>query len=376
LQDQPYTVTETLHEVTGLPVGAAWPQDLDPWQLEVFLPITVADRTTRWERGSDPLWQYTFTESYDLYGQSKSKISVACPRGFAPDAAPGTPYLVTHAVTDYAQRDDSCLYLVERVARLTTYEIVNDGSMSVDDLHQLVRSGSATIQLIGQSVSFYDGSAFEGEAFGQLGSYGALVRTDNLVMTGNMLDAAYASGSTSSDAPEEPPYLVPGMTPPWSDEYPVEFRTLLVTGAGYVYRASSAGSPYAAGYFASTERREYDFQLNPSGNGRGLVAVRRNALERDTTTGYDKYQLLTALVTDPVGLQTSADPNYRVLQPGQVTDANGNQSVLTYSPLGLVSGRAVRGKTRAEGDQARASTQFAYDFDAFDVRSQPLNVRT
>ena len=64
----------------------------------------LAERTTQWERGNDPMTQFTFTDDYDLYGQPRSQISIAVPRGrdFRV-AAPGEPYLATQVVTQYAR---------------------------------------------------------------------------------------------------------------------------------------------------------------------------------------------------------------------------------------------------------------------------------
>ena len=49
---------------------------------------------------------------------------------------------------------------------------------------------------------------------------------------------------------------------------------------------------------------------------------------------------------------------------------------MSYTPLGLLATRSVRGKTSTEGDQSRASTLFLYELQAFDDLGQPLSVRT
>ena len=56
-------------------------------------------------------------------------------------------------------------------------------------------------------MSFFDGPAFQGLAFAQIGDYGALVRTETLVFTDAILHEAYKSGDQVLDPPEEPPYL-------------------------------------------------------------------------------------------------------------------------------------------------------------------------
>ena len=105
----------------------------------------------------------------------------------------------------------------------------------------------------------------------------------------------------------------------------------------------------------------------------------RDPLGNDTTMAYDRpYHLLPVQVTDAVGLTTSAEHDYRVLQPRMVTDANGNRRAVSFSPLGLVTATAVMGK---EGEQAgdtleAPGSRLEYDFFAFVNRQQPVFVRS
>ena len=75
-----------------------------------------------------------------------------------------------------------------------------------------------------------------------------------------------------------------------------------------------------------------------------------------------------------------ADYDYRVLQPDIVTDTNGNQSLFTFSPLGLLDSSFARGKLATEGDQARPSVRMEFGFLAFENslpgNPQPIFVRT
>jgi len=65
----------------------------------------------------------------------------------------------------------------------------------------------------------------------------------------------------------------------------------------------------------------------------------------------DKYDLLPVLAVDPLGNQHAATIDYRVLEPSQVTDPNGNRAEVSFDLLGLVVGSAVRGKvTESVGD--------------------------
>jgi RHS repeat-associated protein len=110
----------------------------------------------------------------------------------------------------------------------------------------------------------------------------------------------------------------------------------------------------------------------------------RDPLGTDTTTAFDHpYHLLPVQVADAVGLTTSADYDYRVLQPATITDANGNRSAVTFSPLGFVTATAVMGKEGEQvGDTPEApGVRMDYDFFALektrrDLHPQPVFVRS
>jgi RHS repeat-associated protein len=369
-QEQPYSVTEVLYGVREeLPPGPG--ED----RLHLFFPHFLAQRITQWERGDDPMTQFTFTDDYDAYGQPRLQTAIAVPRDrdFRSKTSPGEPYLATHTVTTYVQRDDADHYLIGRTASITSYEILNDGSPGVFELHAAVLDGSASRRIIGQTLNFYDGSPFQGLPFSQLGDYGLMVRTESLILTEQILAEAYQEGT-----PERPPYLVPGSDPAWTPDYPPEFRDLLMPLAGYIFQPGGTDPPYERGYFVATERWRYDCQEQANGQGRGLITANRNPVGRDTTVTYDSYELLPVEIANPAGLKTRASYDYRVLQPGEVIDPNGNRTIFTFTPLGLLAGTAVMGKTgENEGDTLAApGIHLVYDFLAFMEHGQPVFVRT
>src|SRR5262249_51458058 len=161
----------------------------------------------------EPMTLLKFTGEYDAYGQPVSQVTLAVPRGrdaHFRDATAGEPYLATHERTDYAQRDDEQVYIVDRVARTTSHELLNDGSVSVFALLQATQSGTANSRINGQTLHFYDGPAFQGLPVHQIGTYGALVRSEQLVLTPDILHEAYKSGAALLSPPEVSPYLSPG----------------------------------------------------------------------------------------------------------------------------------------------------------------------
>jgi RHS repeat-associated protein len=371
-QSRPYTVTESIHGVRPEPI----PGPEIPERQPIFFPHTLGQRTTQWERGDEPMTQFAFTENYDEYGQPCQQTQMACPRGWRgleDKPSDDNSYLATRTQTVYAEPEDTRVYIHDRVAKTTTYELKEIANQT---LVEIKANPSPTLQLIGQTLNFYDGEAFLGCDEGCIEQFGALVRSESLVLTQAILEEAYPTKPEDPDTTGIPIYLSE-ETPDWTNlEYPDGFQELTAR-AGYCYRLGVDG--VAEGYFVATEQRQYDFQL--SGQGRGLVAATRDPLGHETTITYDRpYQLLPEQVKDPVGLTTTAEYNYRVLQPNRVTDPNGNVTEFKFSPLGLLTVTWVKGKTDQEGDKTRPSTLLDYDFLAFDRspsdQREPIYVRT
>ena len=74
---------------------------------------------------------------------------------------------------------------------------MNDGSATVFGLASNALSDLAPTRIIAQSYTYYDGPAFQGLPLKLLGAYGAPVRTETLVLTEDILDQAYRSGTAS-----------------------------------------------------------------------------------------------------------------------------------------------------------------------------------
>ena len=373
-QDRPYTVTECLHGVRE--EAAPPPEDSD--RGRIFFAHDLAARTTQWERGDDPLTQFVFTSAYDDNGQPCMNISIAVPRrrDYRTAADTAAPYPATQTLTTFAVADDDERHIADRVACVSIHEIDNDGTPPLLELKEAIETGAVERRLIEQSLHYYDGEAYAGLPFGRVGEYGALVRSDNLVLTDDvLLDATRSADDV--DPADVPPYFQPDGDLVWTQEYPQACRDALPGLAGYTYRTGNEGSEYARGYFATVLQRRYDFQ-QADVDARGLVTATRDPLGHETTFEHDTFRLLPLSVVDPVGLTTGIENDYRVLQPRRITDANGNRTAVTFTALGLPASLAVMGKVdEAQGDADETpGTRFIYDFRAFVDRRQPISVQT
>jgi RHS repeat-associated protein len=378
-QANPYTVTESVYGVREEDTPTSG-------EHRIFFPHRLAQRTTQWERGNDPLTRFTFLGDYDPFGQPRAQLDAAVPRGvdFRKPASPGQSYLITQTRTTFALQDDGLVFIANRATSVSSYEVTGAGQVSgasippvVDLADTILAAPPNPSNIFAQTLNYYDGLAFQGLAFGQILNYGALVRTESLAFTPSVLDDCYRTGKTVLNPPEEPPYLSSSGPPIWTADYPLAFQQALPPLAGYVFHTGAAGDSGVRGYYTTPDRRQYDFQQ--ASGGKGLITVHRDALGHDTTIKYDTpYQCLPVQVTDAANLPTTVSYNYRQFQPAQVTDPNGNRRAFTFTPNGLVATIATMGKTtETVGDTATApGAAYTYDFLAFTRNGQPISVQT
>jgi YD repeat-containing protein len=372
-QDRPYTVTESLSGIREEAPPTGQPDDV---RARVFFPFVLGQRTTQWERGDEPMTRFTFPAGYDEYGFPTQQVAIAVPRGRDPqveDSAASQPYLATYATTAYARRDDADVYLVDRICRTTSYEIVNAGTSTVKQLHDTAVAETpdgASLRVIGHTRTFYDGEAFAGLPAGQVGDHGLPVRTEILAFAEGFLDGLYDPADPLAVS-SRPGYLSPGAAS-WTAEYPQGFRDLLPPLAGYTHYADGEVPGAPAGYYVVGSRYRYDVH-DPARTPRGLPLSSLDPLGSQTRIDYDEHDLLPVRVIDAVGLETGAVNDYRVLQPRELTDPNGNTSAVAISPLGLVTAGYVRGKD-GDGDRDQPSTRMVYDLLAFAESGQPASV--
>ena len=184
-QDRPYTVTEHCY---GLREEIAAGSGRRRSGRASSSPTSLAQRTTQWERGDDPMTQFTFTGDYDdvrtaaLADQHRGAAGPRLPRGrcrrravpgdaHGDDLRPAGRWRTLHRRSRGA-RDDATRFRTTAPTRSWTAEG-----------HHRRRHRRCDANVIGQTLNFYDGDAFTGLPFGEVGDYGALVRTESLVLT-------------------------------------------------------------------------------------------------------------------------------------------------------------------------------------------------
>jgi uncharacterized protein (TIGR02594 family) len=401
LKSIPYTVTESISftrtvyipDETGVPLNAANGSKPNTFKYAsgyIFFPFALAQRSTQWERGNDPMTSFSFTENYDDYGQPQTSISIAVPRGKnykISDIHTGL-YLATRSDTEFIYKGTlldtaNGLFFVNRTQTAKGYDYTHDAADDVFTFKDTIADESSTHTLLSHSLSFYDGDAYEGESYGVLGDYGVVTRSEMLMVTPAILSAAY--GGT--------PNLLE-QTPDFTD-YPAAFETYydstFVEYAGYLYKDGTGN--YEEGYYTYTARNMYDFQELTPTSEKGLIAASIDPLGNLSTISYDEYLFLPISVKQYISppdvsniyLETTADYDYRVLQPFQVTDPNENISVFDFSELGLLRATALIGKG-TEGDykdssggfydKYEPSSKLEYDFFNFVNNGDPVWVKT
>ena len=375
LASLPYTITENRYAVQEIEPPA---HPLDP-RTRIFSPHQLAQRTTQWERGDDPMTSMTFTDGYDDFGQPTRQTTVALPRRSRRRASANgvtldePRILATHARTHYVNPPAiaSVPYIADRVSETERFELAaapEFDESDPNDVHTILADqidkaleihtnfmDGANSHRTGHVRNYYDGKSFIGLALGQIGRHGALTRSETLVVTDQELDNAYSE--------LRPDYLNGPMTLP-AGAPATNFASL-------GYQLEMAGA--VRQYYMNTLRQANDVQDGVAA-GRGLTVAVRDVFDHATQLQHDAYALFPEQVIDPVGLVTAVAYNYRVMQPERITDPNGNASVMRFTLLGLPRSMFLNGQNGEGGGDGAEEVTYEYDFISFDDRREPISV--
>ena len=270
-------------------------------------------------------------------------------------------------------------YIVDRVARTTSYEVVNDGTPSVFELRDAVLDDAAdnavSLRVIGHSRTFYDGEPYSGLPLGRLGDHGLAVRARRWPSP----TASSTSCSTRGSARlgPRPPTSTRPARPRGRPSIPAEFRDLMPELAGYRHYADAdvPGSP--GGYYIVGARHRYDVHdhdrvprglllgsLDPFGaESRVELRRARPAPDRRRSTRS--------------GSPPAAVNDLRVLQPrrGHRRQRQHQPSVDVLARPGSSPPASCAART-ARATPTVPSVRMEYDLLAFAERGQPVSVRT
>ncbi len=379
-RDLPYTVAEhayALVEIEPPSVG-------EPARRRIFFPHSIESRTTQWERGGDPMTQFTITRYdeagpaggrvFDAFGRVRAQTTVAPPRrSRRRGASDETRILATHTTSSYAASSHPAVFIHDRLADSRSYELTTPPGLTESDpdsptailrdqadaagavaeiFHQLA---AGTVRLFAHTMHHYDGDPFDGLPIGELDTLGVLSRSETLVLTETEL-AAYAA--------RRPDYFGGTLSrpagAPADAAADLGYHALTIPGGGFGYDMNHVS------------RRV---------NARGLAVGWRDPFGAETTAVYDPRTWLPATLVGPLGNRTTADYDYRVCQVALMTDPNGNRTRVTFSAFGLPLEIWTLGQAaRVEGSRTRATMRFEYDYFAFmnspPARRQPAMTRT
>jgi RHS repeat-associated protein len=112
-----------------------------------------------------------------------------------------------------------------------------------------------------------------------------------------------------------------------------------------------------------------------------LPQAHRDPVGQYTRLGYDSYNLLLAHSQDALGNTVVAQSDYRVLQPTEIIDPNGNHVGAAFDVLGMVVGTAIKGKVSAAGNSESGDSFTTFtadlaqsDIDSFFNNTDPLTL--
>nr|MBA3899784.1 hypothetical protein [Bacteroidota bacterium] len=238
-------------------------------------------------------------------------------------------------------------------------------------------NGNDLLRPINWTVNYYDGPAFTGFPFGQIGAHGAVVRSETLIITDQQINDAYGS-NVPQCFKANPDYTA----------YPTEFQNTLQNNDPHLGYVKQTANHFVEGWYSVGSKNKYDFQDSLVNQPKGLVIQSKDGFDNLSEIIYDDYTFLPIEARQYYAandyLSTIAEYDYRLLKPIQVTDENENRSRFEYSPLGLLKGIGIIGKQGAnEGDIVtenplvfEPSSRFEYNLLEFYDNQKPVWVKT
>jgi RHS repeat-associated protein len=202
-------------------------------------------------------------------------------------------------------------------------------------------------------------------AFGQTESLGLVYETYKLALTSNLAEQVFLNNNPNPNKPANAASLAAILADVGSLAASGGFTN---GGGGYV---NSQGD---ANWWLPSGRTIYSpvpqNPPNPLVQNAAVAAAcfflpqaHRDAFGQYACLIYDAYNILLNQTQDALGNTVIAQNDYRVLQPADVTDPNGNHTAAAFDALGMMVGTAVKGKVAATGSSESGDSFATFTVD-------------
>ncbi|WP_019502247.1 SpvB/TcaC N-terminal domain-containing protein [Pseudanabaena sp. PCC 6802] len=399
----PYRVTESNYEIRRV-------QPLGQQRYAVFFTHPRETITYHYERHpADPRVAHQMTLEVDDFGNVLKSVAIAYPRRSIPTPASDSPseeqaqILITYTENQVANVPDRPdWYRIGVPVETSTYEITgvkpNNGKLfSLTDFYKKPENS-------GQPSGYYNASEISYEARPTPNT-----PQKRLIERVRTLYRRNSQANTTDPVPLDLSKIDSLALP--CESFKQAFTPGLLTLVYDSKIGSNALDDLLREEGKYVQLRDSDAWWIPSGRqafdpARFYLPVRtKDPFGQEYVSTYDRHALLVVETVDPLENRIQLRNNYRVMQPAQLTDANGNRSEVVFNALGMVVGTAVMGKVgETKGDSlegfepdldegklrrhienplanpeeilGKATTRLIYDLEAYRRTQQPVVVYT
>lgn len=347
----PYTVSESSYEIK-------WLQPKDSNQHAIFFVHPSEAITYHYERSpDDPRTGHELTLETDVFGNVLKSAAIGYGRREADsvlgtvDQVKQTKMLMTYTenkFTNAVDRDDAhrtplpCETLTYELSglelngqeRFSCKDILESAASAAEINYEETSDGTKQKRLIEHDCILYrNNDLSDALPLGKVEAMALPYESYKLAFTPGLLNNIFINTGKISTADLDNVLANEGAYIDLNQD-----RHWWVPSGQVFYSPDVAHTPGQELTFA----REHFFQphrfYDPFGN--------------TTNIDYDNHHLLLRQTIDALGNITTAENDYRVMQPKMMTDPNNNRSAVAFDALGMVVGTAVMGKDlpQKEGD--------------------------
>lgn len=342
----PYTVTENSYEIRLVQPRGSQQRDRD---YASFINIPAETLTYQYERNpSDPRIGQQLTLDVDAYGQPVKIATVAYPRRNALEyAQQGTGHITIQENTLINEADNTNFYRLGVPSESKSYELLGvTHAEATPNLRSVLLTQFDTANEIAFEASISTGIEK------RLLDHAIVYYYDEVLST----DTPLALGVVASHALPYENYqlaLTAGLISDVLNEDIARVNSVLLDEGAYIDLLGDDNYWIPSGKTTFDTTRFYlpINQTDPFGNVAQIT--------------YDSYQLLPFSTIDALSNTTTAQYDYRVLQPDLVTDPNGNRQAFAFDVRGMVTKSAVMGKDGSTDGDTLDDPSATFDYDLF-----------